>query len=111
MSLGGNASTAAKYMMIGALTNVGLSVAGGLLLGPWAVAAATAMGCVVTAVLVWRATRISLGWSFAQVRSILTPPLVAIASAGLVPCGYRMRVSRRLLSWRSVLSLGWDSGV
>jgi O-antigen/teichoic acid export membrane protein len=83
MSLGGNALAAARYMMIGSLTNVGLSVAGGLLLGPWAVAAATAIGCGVTAVLVWRATRVSLGWTYAQLRAVLTPPFVAIASAGL----------------------------
>jgi O-antigen/teichoic acid export membrane protein len=82
MSVGGNAVTAARYVSMGALTNVVLSLAGGFTLGPWAVAAATATGSLVVTVLVWRATRKALDWSWSQVWAALSPPLAAIMVSG-----------------------------
>ena len=82
MSVGGNAVTAARFVMIGALTNVALSFLGGFTLGAWAVSAATATGSLLVTILVWRATRQSLGWAWAQVRATLSAPLTAIVVSG-----------------------------
>jgi O-antigen/teichoic acid export membrane protein len=93
MSVGGNATAAARFVAYGALTNVALSVLGGFTLGPWAVAAATAAGSLVVVVFVWRATRRALGWSWAQVRTALGSPAASIA------------VSATLTYWLSSLGL------
>jgi len=84
ISLGGNAMAAARYVMIASLVNVLVSVVGGFLLGPWAVAAGTAAGSLVCTVLVWRATRAAQRWSWAQVTATMMPPVSGMAASALL---------------------------
>lgn len=83
MTLGGNPMAAARFVMIASLSNVAASVIGGLLFGPWAVAAGTTVGAVVSTTLVWRATRTAERWTWLQVVSALRPPAITVAVSGV----------------------------
>jgi O-antigen/teichoic acid export membrane protein len=89
IALGGDPRVAARAFIFGSLVNVSLSVVGAYTIGPSAVAAATLAGNLVAFVLLWRATRMALGWSLARVASALSPALVAGCIGALIAVALR----------------------
>jgi O-antigen/teichoic acid export membrane protein len=84
LSIGGDYRVVTRAFLAGTLTNVALSVVGGWTVGPGAVAAATAIGNVVMALLIWRSIRHAHRWSFGTVVSAMAPAAVAATVSGLL---------------------------
>ncbi|HVZ72982.1 MAG TPA: hypothetical protein VHJ20_11450 [Polyangia bacterium] len=72
---------AARSILLGHSTNVLLSLVGARWLGAWSVAAATIVGNVVVAVLIWRDARRLLLWTRAEVARALAPAFAAAVAA------------------------------
>jgi peptidoglycan biosynthesis protein MviN/MurJ (putative lipid II flippase) len=83
MSLGGDPMAAARFIAIGSVTNVALSIAGGFAFGPWAVAASTLAGNLVLAFLVWRWTRAAFRWDASTLGRTFLPVLIAIPTGAV----------------------------
>jgi len=84
LAIGGDYRMVTKAILAGTLTNVVLSVAGGWIFGPGAVAAATAVGNVVMALLVWQAIARANHWSIGTVVSAMVPAALAASVSGLL---------------------------
>jgi len=82
LALGGEYRSVTIAFGAGTATNILLSVAGAWAVGPGAVAAATAAGNLVMAVIVWRATCRELGWSARAVVDSIAPAGIAACAAG-----------------------------
>jgi hypothetical protein len=76
---------AAVPIVLGAVVNVSISIAGARSFGVWAIAGGTLVGNSLVALLMWRRARAMLGWSFARVARALAP--VAAAAAGALASG------------------------
>jgi O-antigen/teichoic acid export membrane protein len=84
LSIGGDYRVVSRAFMAGTLTNVALSIIGGWTIGPGAVAAATAIGNAVMAMLVWQAIRRASRWSIGTVLSAMAPAAVAASVSGVL---------------------------
>lgn len=75
---------AAQPIVLGAVVNVAISVAGARSYGVWAVAGGTVVGNLIVAVIVWKRARLLLRWKRARVAQALAPVFAAGAGAFLV---------------------------
>jgi O-antigen/teichoic acid export membrane protein len=87
MSVAGNPRFVAFAICAGSLVNVLVSIGGAYSIGPTAVAAATLLGNLITALLLWRETMRSHGWSSRRVGEVLRPPAIAGSVAALAAFG------------------------
>jgi len=83
ITLGGDAWAAARFIALGSITNVTLSIVGGYAFGPWAVAASTFAGNLVLALLTWRSSIRTLRWDAQTVALTFLPILVSIPVAAV----------------------------
>jgi len=81
ISLAYDPAVVARASVASTAMNVALSIVGGWLVGAGAVAAATAIGNAVLAVMVWAATCSALGWSPRRALDALAPAAIATTVA------------------------------
>jgi hypothetical protein len=71
-------------ILIGSIINLAVSIAGASTYGIWAVGGSTIIGNTITLLLIWRAARQLLGWSFGRLLKALLPTFSGGATAFLI---------------------------